>query len=91
MAKMQPTKGVPMLPEKQFAIDMVNLYNDQEACVKAISDIDAMPTSGLLVQGIMIEKSIVRDSLLAKIAAIDSQLDQLKAAIILYLQEDLKT
>jgi hypothetical protein len=80
-----------MLPEKQFAIDMVNLYNDQEACVKAISDIDAMPTSGLLVQGIMIEKSIVRDSLLAKIAAIDSQLDQLKAAIILYLQEDLKT
>jgi len=87
------TKEIEMLPEKQFAIDMVSLYDSQESCVKAISDIDNMPADKTLinVQGIFIEKSIAKDILLAKIASIELQLDQLKSEIILYLQEDLKT
>ena len=81
-----------MLPEKQFALSMVELYDQQEACVKAISDLDNMSDKPYLnIQGVNIEKGILRDSLLVKIASIDIELDKLKSDIILYLQEDLKT
>ena len=78
-----------MSVEKEFSQKMVDLYNEQEMCVLAISKVDNYSAGFLSVEGIKIKRETIKAILLARIVEIDILLDKTKLDIINYLQAEL--